>query len=188
MTIKVKLEWYEAEMAAHVGVSRNISCIKKGLLPAHGAKIEDQWTMALEGACGEIAVAKVLNTYWHGPVDTFKKGFDVGNYQVRARQERKDRKGNIVKVELIVRDDDRDDDIFIFVVGTCPNYEVMGWIEGRRAKQAHWSEDYGNREAAYFIPREHLNPIEDLPELASKKVKEVKEEELFETVKIVSRF
>lgn len=140
-------------MGATVGVTRQISSLRKGLKDSYGFK-GDGWGAHIEGDCGELAAAKALNRYWGGSVDTFKRGGDVGPIQVRTRSK--------PHYELIVREDDPDDAIFVLLTGSCPTYEVVGTIKGSEAKQPEWLKTHGGRPPAYFVPHEALNGREVL--------------------------
>jgi len=148
---KVKLNGYELFSAAMVGVKRQIESLSKKLPDKHGFDGENGWTVHIEGAAGEQAVAKALNLYYGGPVNTFKKGGDVGNLQVRTRS--KD------YYELIIRNNDNDSDIFVLVVGRAPHFKVVGWIRALDAKKQEYSKTHGNRPAAFFVPQDRLNPF-----------------------------
>lgn len=149
--IEIELVEHELEMAALVGVRRQIEALTRRLPDQHGYDGADGWTVHIEGACGEVAVAKVLKRYWNGSVNSFKTGGDVGEVQVRTRSKH--------CYDLIVRAGDRDDDVFILVTGTAPIFRVHGWIYGWDAKRPEFVQTYGNRPGAYFVKSEHLNPI-----------------------------
>lgn len=149
--MEVKLTAAEVSIAAQVGCRRNIEAMVKGLKPKHGFK-GSNWDIHIEGACGEMAFAKALGLYWDGSVNTFKYGGDVGRFQIRTRSES--------HYQLIVRNDDDDDAIFWLVTGKCPQYNVVGCIEGRKAKCLQYSATYGNRPPAYFVPNEQLTSTE----------------------------
>ncbi len=149
--MRVTLSPYELSMAAQVGSRRQIEALTKGLPDKHGFGGEDGWTVHIEGACGEMAVASALGRYWSGSVNTFKSGGDVGTVQVRTRSRH--------DYDLIVRRDDRDNDIFILVTGLAPRFEVRGWIRGADARRSEWLRTHGNRPAAYFVPQTALMPI-----------------------------
>jgi len=151
--VVVSLSPFEMMLASQVGMRRQIEAIQKGLPDRHGYD-GDGWNVHIEGAGGEMAVAKALNRYWNGSFNTFQAGGDVGSLQVRTRS-RED-------YDLLVRESDRDDDIFVLVTGKIPRFVVWGWLYGRQAKQPEWRKDYGGRPAAYFIPKEGLNPISHL--------------------------
>jgi len=134
------------------------------------------------GALGEHAFAKWLGEtppkldalggvcpvcwLYTGTINTFSRGGDVGRYQVRTRvAERR---------PLIVREKDRDDDVFVLVVCrvttaelssvvSSVSYEIAGWIYGADAKQYRWRRDPGGRGVAYFVPRDELRPMIFLP-------------------------
>lgn len=147
--IEIELTMREAAAAAKVGVDRNLHAIQSGLTPRHGCKEENCWDVHIEGACGELAVAKALNVYWHSPLNTFKRGSDVGKWQVRTRS-RSD-------YDLIVRSGDSDHAVFILVTGRCPKFRVIGWMRGGDAKKEKWLKTHGGRDGAYFVPQAELN-------------------------------
>lgn len=144
----------ELHMAAEIGVLRQLEAIRKKLPDRHGFDGDTGWTIHIEGAAGEIAVAKVLGKYWGGTVNTFKSEGDVGKLEVRTRS--KD------YYDLIVRDNDKDDSIFILVTGKSPTFNVVGWILGKDAKNPEWKQTYGDRPSAYFVPQKELKSIEFL--------------------------
>src|ERR1051326_1480658 len=91
--ITVQLTEEEWSRAAWIGIKRRIDSRISGLkiqssypLSAtdNGVKDINFWDMDIEGACGELAVAKALGLQWEGRSFTFKKG-DIGkNIQVRT--------------------------------------------------------------------------------------------------------
>lgn len=154
----ITLEWYEYSMAAEVGLRRQLESKRAGLQDAHGFS-GPGWDQAIEGAIGELVVAKALNIYWDGSVNTFKAPDFPPNLQVRTRQKEHQK--------LIVRPGDSLSDIYILVTGICPTYSVRGFIVGEHARDTEWLFDEGNgRPPAYFVPHERLKPIESLKGVA----------------------
>ena len=151
MSTSITLETHEVMLAAGVGVRRHVSALRGGLRDQHGFA-GDGWGVHVEGACGEMAVAKLLNLYWNGSVDTFKDFGDVGALQVRTRSRH--------HYDLIVRRNDRGSDRFVLVTGTCPNFVVRGYIAAGEA-QSHpeWLQKYGDREPAFFVPQVALHDL-----------------------------
>jgi len=153
--IEVSLTDYELAMAANAACLRNIAAVKRG----YKSKIEDQqWQSHIEGACGEVAVAKAMGKYWGGSVNSFKSSGDIDStgWEVRTRSSH--------NFDLIVRKDDPDDRVFILVTGRSPNYCVWGWIKSEDAKQQKWIKDYGGHGEAYFVPHSALRPMGELHE------------------------
>lgn len=148
MTIEVSLSKMEALMAVNVGLMRHFSSLFAGRADKHGAR--EAWDLHIEGACGELAVAKVTGAYWDAAIDVFKRP-DVGGLQVRTRSRH--------DYELIVRVNDRDSDRFVLVTGRCPRYVIRGFIVGADAKQQRWLKAHGDREEAYFVPHDALTPL-----------------------------
>lgn len=148
--IETKLEWYEVQRAAYVGVERHIRAVQRGARNAHGMQATEVEGLVchIDGACGECAYCKATQRYWPASVDTFKLP-DVGrNIQVRTRS-RPD-------YELIVRPDDPPNDAFVLVTGTIPLYHVVGWIKAADAHRPEWWQTHGNRPGAWFVPHHAL--------------------------------
>ena len=82
--IEVTLEYYEVAQAAHVGQLRNLSAMSRGYETKMPGR---EWQAHIEGACGEIAVAKAAGKYWGGSINTFKDGGDIAStgWEVRTR-------------------------------------------------------------------------------------------------------
>jgi hypothetical protein len=149
----VKLTWYEAAMASNIGLLRQLSSIKTGRVDQHGFN-GIGWDVHIEGACGELAVAKLLSCYWDGSVDTFKTPDISGNLQVRTRSNH--------TFDLLVRPNDNPLDIYCLVTGKCPEFRVHGWIQGLHAQKPEWKKNHGGRPPAWFVPQTALNPMSNL--------------------------
>ena len=153
-SIPVTLMTYEVMQAALVGLMRQISSMKKNFNISHGLS-KRNWDIDIEGACGEMAVAKALNVYWDGSVDKFKSGGDIGSrLQVRTTTHPNGR--------LIVRDIDDESHIFLLVTGNAPEYILRGWTMGGEAKQEKYLDSPAGRPPAYFVPISDLFEIENL--------------------------
>ena len=164
--MKVELEWYEAEMAANVGMASAFSSFRaKHDAHKYGLK-EGEFSffeMDIRGAVAECAVAKGLGMYWDGSVDTFHDKADIGdNIEVRSVKD--------TQRQLLVRPNDPTEGrIYVLVVdlwrmGTTPNYIIRGWLPGEECKDKKYETDFGrkDRPPCYGIPAQDLKPIEDL--------------------------
>lgn len=118
----------------------------------YGCNYRTGWTAHIEGACGELVVAKALNRHWSGNIGDLEAD-DVGPYQVRTTTYI----GPNAKTRI--HKGDADHKRFVGVSGRMPNYEILGWIVARDGKREEWWDDptHENR-PAYFVPRTALNP------------------------------
>lgn len=149
MSEVVNLTKMEALIAMEVGGMRHFSSVFNGRQDQHGAS--GAWDLHIEGAMGELCVAKVLGIYWDGAIDVFKRA-DIGSdIQVRTRSRH--------DYELIVRDNDSTDDRYVLVTGKCPHYIVRGYIFGLDAHVEEWRKEHGGREPAFFVPQSALSPL-----------------------------
>lgn len=104
------------------------------------------------GACGEIALCKVMNWYWSPSVNTFHSVADVGaNVEVRSSAR--------ADGSLIIRGNDADDRWYVGVFGEPPFLYVAGFIHGSQAKRDEWVRDPNGMRPAWFVPQSALQPI-----------------------------
>lgn len=148
----VTLSWTEVMTAAQVGVMRQVQNLREGRRHRFGAKDEDGWGMHIEGAAGELVVAKALGLYWPG-VGRLRAA-DVGELQVRTR--------SLPTYDLIVHPDDDDDAPCVLVTGRVPTFEVRGWLLGKDAKQPRYWKDPAGGRPAFFVPQPALHPMDAL--------------------------
>jgi len=150
LEMTVTLTVSEMVVAASVGCRRNIASIHSKHENKHGLESDDNgWNIHILGAMGEMAFSKAMGMYWCCGVNTFHAP-DIGQaIQVRTRSKR--------GYELIVREADSSDDIFVLVLGQCPTFDVVGWLYGWECKNEEWLKSYGNRPSAYFVPTDKLN-------------------------------
>jgi hypothetical protein len=151
--IEVTLTLSEIRMGALIGMERQVSAIKRGLKNKHGYNGDDSWGIHITGALAEIAVAKSLNMFFRGDVDTFKNP-DVGEYQVRYTK--------TDPPTLIIRDGDKIEEKFICVTGEAPTFYVHGWMQAADARQKQWKRAPNGRPPAYFVPVDKLNDMKYL--------------------------
>ena len=145
----------ELTMAAECGIMRNIACIIDGRKPAHGFDDEDgSWNVHVEGACGEVAVAKLLGRFWSPTVNTFHAA-DIGlKIQVRTRSRH--------DYDLLVRSSDEASHAVVCVTGLAPRFAAHGYMIAQDARRDEWVQTHGGRPPAWFIPKKHLLDIRDL--------------------------
>jgi hypothetical protein len=119
------------------------------------------WSSNIEGAAGEMAVAKHLGLFWSGAVGEINAD-DVGGYQVKTNTSRK-------WDDLILRKRNKPDRVYISVlsfVAPAPGvarFVITGWINGVDAiQEKYWREGLPGM-PAYFVPRSALHPLDTLP-------------------------
>lgn len=154
--LEIRLDGKELLMAANVGLARNHSSIVNNRKPSHGWK-GPAWNIHIEGACAEMAVAKVMRCYWNGSIDTFKQQDLL--YKDRPIQVRSSTNPDSA---LIVRDDDYSAHCYILVTGEAPAFIIRGFILGDDAKQDKFRKSPLGRPPAYFVPQDQLRDIRKL--------------------------
>lgn len=134
-------------MGATVGVTRRIASLRRGETNKVN-NLDFGWHSDIEGALAELALAKYLNVFWDGSVNTFKKP-DAGGFQVRHTQ--------YANGCLIVRAGDDPKQRYCLVTGTHPDYTICGWVQGEEAREDAFLRNPGESYQAWFVPQERLH-------------------------------
>lgn len=154
--ITVTLAWSEVMQAALVAQMRRVQNMAAGRNARFGAERGDGWGYDIEGACGEMAVAKHFGLYWSGAVGNLRAP-DVGPLQVRTRAK--------PYHDLILHPSDANDDAFVLVTGLAPTFRLIGWTVGHDGKRdEYWADPAGGR-PAFFVPQAALKPIAALRQI-----------------------
>jgi hypothetical protein len=159
----MSLEWSEVCQGAMVGVWRHVAALKRNLENKHGASEEKGWSIHIDGALGEMVFGKATGLYWDYSVNKFRSGGDVADIQIRTRSK--------LNYDLLVRENDADEDLFVLVLGQPQDYQIVGCFYGHEAKANNdWLKDHGGREFAFFVPQgelhdlsRHIAPAPDSP-------------------------
>ena len=152
---RITLTATEMMVAAYVGSGRNVQSLCRGWKRTSGIKT-DTWSSNVEGAAGEIAVAKSLGIYWQPVVGTLDAD-DVGPYQVRTNMSRK-------HDDLCLRPNDRPDRLYISVLSFAPEFIILGFISGQDGKQEQWLRNgTPGYPQCFYVPRGVLTDMDELP-------------------------
>lgn len=147
--IVVTLTWSEVAMAAFVGTQRQLENLMKKRVDRYGADRRIGWQLHIDGAIGELAVAKHFGWFWSGSVGLLNRA-DVGA-QTEVRTTRYD------NGHLLVHKDDKDENVFYLAIIDEPLVTIVGYLTGRAAKREEWWKDHaGNDRPAYWVPQEAI--------------------------------
>lgn len=153
--ITIDLSWSEVHQAAQTGTNRCLNALRKGLKDAHGYE-GFGFDISIQGALGEIALAKYLNVYWdqyNSKRETWYEG-DVGSFEVRTIRKRHH--------NLTLHQRDRDNRAYILACAEPPTVLLLGWIMGKDGKlEKYWTEPQKGR-PCFLFPRNKLKPMGEL--------------------------
>lgn len=150
--MEITLAPSEVLQGALGGAMRYVQNLRKQRRDKHGAEHESGWDTHINGALGEVAVAKWLGRYWDGmgALGDLHAG-DVRGVQVRWRSK--------AWYDLILHVDDEDDLPFVLVTGDAPKFRLHGWLLGHEGKRpCFWADPAGGR-PAFFVPKADLRPM-----------------------------
>jgi hypothetical protein len=151
-TSEINLTPSEQHISNLVAELRNGENVKLGIRGKFGGRangVEEN----LIGVPAEMAVAKYLGLYWE-PEFKKKQPVDIKpDIQVRASV--------TLNARLLLHDEDRDTDKFVWVIKQGNTYTAKGWIlcsEGKRLTRL--TDPSGDDRPAYFVANEKLWPME----------------------------
>lgn len=150
----VTLTHTELFFAAQVGVCWTMQAIKRGHGSTYGIGKDEQWERAIQGAIGEMVVAKHFGIYWTGNVGIVGAP-DVGEIEVRTTQHQPG--------HLIIHKRDDDKKTFVLVTGKPPSFRLAGWQFATVAKQEKYWKELQPGRPAFCVPENKLCPIATIP-------------------------
>ena len=156
MTTLTEYEMYQAGCHA---ILRRIKGINKNLARPYGESKGDLWGQDIESTAAEMLVAKTLGKYWNIYITEpnapgANTDGDVGDVEVRHTK--------YTSGKLLLHDRDRDEAVFVLVVGKYPRYRIAGWLTAGEGKRPELVEEYDGR-SAYFVPQTELHSIDSIP-------------------------
>lgn len=150
--VTILLSDRELDLAEAVGWARQNWNADRGYHNAFGLGELDQsrdGNLNVQGAYGELAVAKFWDLYWLPLWDAHDRTRpDVGNLHVRSTK--------YPDGCLLLHDTDPDDGPFVCVVtADLPRCRIVGWKRAKHGKrQQFWRTD--TNRPAYFVPQDQL--------------------------------
>src|SRR3990167_2428715 len=153
--ITVELSSIEQELASWVGLQRQLQSLRAERRDRFANNKDNGYSIHIEGAQAELAVAKGLGIYWGGEINTFHAPDLDNRIQVRSTKR--------LDGHLIIRPDDNLEDIYFLVINRFPCFDLIGWITGREGMSQDLLVDKNNHyQPAYFVPRAVLWEIGSL--------------------------
>lgn len=153
---RISLSLGEMQQGIAVGTRRQLDSVMAGGAETWQSRNGPSWTEHIEGALGELAVARLCDVYWDGAINVFGAP-DLPGVQIRTRR--------LHQYELIVRDKEsaggrNDNTRYVLVTGRAPVLHVRGWIWGHEAKQPEYRKAPGSGEEAWFPPHSALHHVD----------------------------
>ena len=138
--------------AAHAGVMRQVENLKNGLPPRYGAGHQMDWQLHIEGALGEMALAKHLGLYWPGKGERGQPDLVHSGWVVEVRLAKRD------DYDLRLHPHDKDHARYWLMTGINGSYSVRGWILGADGKKSEfWGDKWNTGRPAYWVPQSELH-------------------------------
>ena len=184
----IQLSEREMLIGAASGIQREVECLRssgggENAISSYEKKNNSigpggLWNNHIEGALGEIAVAKFLGLYPGGITE--QDATDVGeHYEVRTR--------GLEYQELFVKKKDNPDKYYILAQGSFGEYTIRGWITGFEVfDHPEWfHNNSGKLSYCYWVPHEFLSSIETLPKEAPCQEEIISSQNLLKSTKVI---
>ncbi len=162
---RVTLPAHLVQLAANVGVARNVHALTRGRSHRYGATDAVGWAAHLDGAIGELAAAEHLGLTWSAfAVDATPEADLVGGrwpVQVRATP--------YATGQLLLHRPDPPDHVYVLARVLGLTVELAGWVWGAHAKRDEWWGTLPGRSdrPCFIVPADALRSVDDLVEQMS---------------------
>jgi len=148
--MRITLNDSEMLQAALIGCTRHIENLtgKTPVKNNYGAPEERDWQFHVDGAMGEMALAKYLNRFYAGRGE--RGAPDVGDDEVRTT--------HYSSGHLVLHPRDPPDRRAWLLTGLNGKYMVRGWIMIREGQQQRfWGVKKAKDRPAFWVPQEALH-------------------------------
>lgn len=152
----VTLSDYNVFYAAMIGVCRHICVIEReGRLKQNTAL--QGWQNHIDGALGEMVLAKWLGVFYEGSINTFTTMPDVEDYEVKTTA--------WADGKLIIPpyEKDKERKYVLVVTAAAPEFKLAGWVTAARGMNEKWLYPLRKeREPTFNVPQGELFAMSDL--------------------------
>lgn len=159
----IKLSLSEMIHGATIGAIRHYEAeqANRKMSSSFSKTDKDPMVSHVQGAIGEMVVAKALGRYFNPTVNSFKDA-DLGHdIQVRLRVRHDADMGH--------NDNDNPDHLYVLVTGRGPDYCVHGWELGRNVRVPKYRQNLSSLGSLWFVPQNALRPIQSLINIKKQK-------------------
>ena len=163
--LSCKLGENEQKVCESVARMRYENARKKGFSQSQNVvKASSHKDIDVDGVGSEMAAAKVLNVYYD--IETNYSAHELPLHDLMYKGKTVDvkttkyQRGRLIVMPHKVHDKC---DIYLLVVGSFPDYNVVGYAaHDQIIQEENWGDPFGRGKPAYFLDQHKLTPIEDL--------------------------
>ena len=158
--VRVNLNKHEAGFAAYVGAWRNLESYNRKAAPRNGFDpYRTGWQSNIMGAIGEMALAKLVKTYWAGSINKYKSKDVGGFYEVRAVPW-----SSAWKTPLRLHADDKPNNPYVLARAGILFVDFVGWIYAKEGLLiSKYDDRFKKNRPANWVERCDLKPMKNLP-------------------------
>ena len=158
----VKLSLYEMQSSAHLGILRCLESIDAEWGYGFKSSLNEKFAKSISGSMAELACCKFLSTPFQFTCNIGALPDIVWNkikIQVRSQLPKKNKKNS-----LIIRQNAKPNQIYIFVIDYAPNFHIHGFVNSSNIlNNKNYLTDFGlDRPKVYSVPIDELTPIKIL--------------------------
>ena len=154
--VRVELDDIEVSVGHMIGTMRQAAVRLSHFATSTTGR--DKYADHIDGALGEMAVAKGLDLYWDASVNSFKSRPDVSALEVRTTTYRPPR----CSIYVSDRDDGAAKYILVSKISKT-EYDLLGWASGDEIRQrGEYKSMAAGRSPQYWLQAGKLNSMSTL--------------------------
>jgi len=164
--LSYKLGKNEQKVCESIARMRYENAREKGFGKSDILEVTSYKSIDVDGVGSEMAAAKILNVYYD--IETDFQASELPTYDLICKGKTVDVKTTKYRTgRLIVMPHKKNDqcDLYLLVVGSFPEYSVVGYATyDEIVQEENWGDPFGRNKPAYFLDQYKLTPVEELIE------------------------
>ena len=164
--LSYKLGKNEQKVCESIARMRYENAREKGFGKSDILEVTSYKSIDVDGVASEMAAAKILNVYYD--IETDFQASELPTHYLICKGKTVDVKTTKYRTgRLIVMPHKKNDqcDLYLLVVGSFPEYSVVGYATyDEIVQEENWGDPFGRNKPAYFLDQYKLTPVEELIE------------------------
>ena len=164
--LSYKLGKNEQKVCESIARMRYENAREKGFGKSDILEVTSYKSIDVDGVGSEMAAAKILNVYYD--IETDFQASELPTHDLICKGKTVDVKTTKYRTGRLIimpHKNNSQCDLYLLVVGSFPEYSVVGYATyDEIVQEENWGDPFGRNKPAYFLDQHKLTPVEELIE------------------------
>jgi hypothetical protein len=121
---------------------------------SYNATFIERFNFEVVGVMAEMVFVKAHDRWFNASINSYHKEGDCFGYEIRGIQK--------PWHKLIIRERDDESRDYVLIYVDLPESIILGWINGKDAKNPLYLDSPNDGETAWFVPQSALRPVTEI--------------------------